>query len=80
MISKLLKDTCDLNALSAELERSILIRKHFNLGNDGVITTRKIKPAGASMTETHKHIVRIYKDGSLVDECKLPEFNAIFEG
>lgn len=60
--------------LSRDLEQSIKIRKTFKLGNSGTVIMQKIKPPGASMSETHKHLVRIFIDGDLVKEMKLKTY------
>jgi len=40
-----------------------------------VVTVQIIKPSGASMQETHRHIVHIRIDDELVTSLPLPEYN-----
>jgi hypothetical protein len=68
------------DTLTKELMKSIKIRQAYNLDNDGVLKVQFVKPSGALMSETGRHIVRLLIDGV---ECKcvpLPEYNKLIAG
>jgi len=65
----------EIEKLSKELCGSLSVRREFDLPMEGVVTVQIIKPSGASMQETHRHIVHIRIDDELVTSLPLPEYN-----
>ena len=61
--------------LADRLFKQLAIRKAYNIPKGGTLMYKVIKPSGVLMSDTKRHIVKIYVDDALVATDTPANFN-----